>query len=307
MSIKEALFNLKEQQYLESKLYEKHFPQLDKTLSEPRFTIADLGISPRDATYWDKQGILPKLIGKGMRRKYTLPQALWIRLITQFRKLEVSTKLIKEFKEKVLQEHTAEDLLKDPKNRAILQQVINQQGDKYNLDEIYEKGEYDKAKSFRLYDYLVLAVVVFRKEIAFFVMEDGNNIPYCPTNHNELQTFIPEFNSIIASPHITVSLSEAYCELVEKWEPLDFFKEISLISEEEQRILDAIRTKGVKKVIINYKKNGKADRIEITKDKKIDLASRVAENLSRYAYEDITIKSAKGTILHCEKTVKVKL
>jgi len=307
MSSREALVSLKEKQYLESKQFEEHFPYLEETLTVPRFTIADLGVSPRDATYWDKQGLLPKLIGQGMRRKYTLPQALWIKLVTQFRKLEVSTKVIKKFKDKVLEEITSKDLLKDPKNRAILQQIIDQKGEGVNLNEIYENKEYEEDYTSSAFNMLVLAVVVFRKETSFFVWESGDSLPYCPVNHKEIEILLPELNSLIASPHITVSLSEAYCDLVEKWEPMKFFKATSMLSNDELKILDAVRSKEAKKVVILYKKNGQPDRVEIVKDEKIDMASRVIENLSRYGYEDITIKSAKGTLLHCEKTIKIKL
>ena len=280
---------------------------MKKTLTAPRCTISDLGISPRDATYWDKQGILPKLIGKGMRRKYTLPQALWIKLITQLRSLDVSIKLIKKFKDHLLEELSGEEFLKNPESRANLQRYLNEQGENINLNQIYESEEYDKHHTFNPYEIFVVAVVVLRREMAFFIRDDGEYLPYSPEKHDELGKLMPNFNSVIASPHITVSLSEAYSDLVVQWEPKEFFKDISIMSQQEHKILEAVKLKGVKQVIINYKKNGQLDRLEIKKEKKIDIASRVAENLSKHGYEDLTIKSAEGTILHCEKTIKIKL
>lgn len=78
--------------------YSSEFPLVAESMEKPNYTIADLNISPRDATYWDKQGILPTVKGPGMRRKYDIPQSIWIKLIQQMRSLGIGLTTIKKLK-----------------------------------------------------------------------------------------------------------------------------------------------------------------------------------------------------------------
>ncbi|MEN9700877.1 MAG: hypothetical protein RIR55_180, partial [Bacteroidota bacterium] len=74
------LMSIEEVQLLTDSLFTDEFPHLIEELLESKYSINDLKIAPRDATYWDKQGILPVVKGPGMRRKYDIVQSIWIKL-----------------------------------------------------------------------------------------------------------------------------------------------------------------------------------------------------------------------------------
>ena len=47
-----SLLDPDEQEYISNRRYKTDFPGLQEAMSEPRFTISDLGVTARDATYW---------------------------------------------------------------------------------------------------------------------------------------------------------------------------------------------------------------------------------------------------------------
>ena len=76
MSEKINILDQEELDYLNSSEYKIDYPGLSEAMDVPRFTISDLGVTARDATYWSKKEILPKIKGGNTtRRKYTLKQA----------------------------------------------------------------------------------------------------------------------------------------------------------------------------------------------------------------------------------------
>jgi hypothetical protein len=75
MNEENFLMSVEEIQLLAEDLFTDEFPNLLDELLESKYSINDLKIAPRDATYWDKQGILPLVKGPGMRRKYDIVQS----------------------------------------------------------------------------------------------------------------------------------------------------------------------------------------------------------------------------------------
>ena len=76
MSEQITILDQEELDYLTSSEYKFDYPGLIDAMNTPQFTIKDLGVNARDATYWSKKEILPELEGTTTtRRKYTLKQA----------------------------------------------------------------------------------------------------------------------------------------------------------------------------------------------------------------------------------------
>ena len=60
MSKKINIIDQEELEYLNSSEYKFDYPGLKNAMDVPRFTINDLSVTARDATYWSKKEILPK-------------------------------------------------------------------------------------------------------------------------------------------------------------------------------------------------------------------------------------------------------
>lgn len=292
-----------ETKYLESKKYEKDFPNLDNTLSEPRFLISELGVTARDATYWDKQGILPEMKGTGARRKYDLVQSVWIKLIQQMRDFGISISVIKNLKDKLLQpSFSFAELLKNPKGLEVLRTVAKTEGTEKEFEQLLQSGELEKnleGKHFDLFTTLVKTVVVFRKSISILVSVEGDFIPYSLELHSDLVKTDQGVTEVFNIPHISLSLSSAYSQLINDWSAKPFFGMVSMLSNKELEALEAIREKGVKEITIKYS-GGELDLMEVVKNEKVELESRFLDVISKQGFHTVTVKSRKGNIVHFE-------
>lgn len=298
-----SLLSKEETKYFESKSYQKDFPALDKTLSEPRFLISELEVTARDATYWDKQGILPEMKGTGARRKYDLVQSVWIKLIQQMRDFGVSIAVIKNLKDKLLQPaFSFSEMLKNPKGLEVLKTIAKTEGTEKEFEELLKSGELEKnleEKQIDIFSILVKRVVIFRKPLSLLVSVEGDYIPYSHELHSDLVKTDPGVTDVFTMPHFNLSLSAAYSQLVEDWSSKPFFGKVSMLSNKELEALEAIREKGVKEITIKYA-GGELDLMEVVKNEKVELESRFLDVISKHGFHNITVKSRNGNIVHFE-------
>ncbi|MBV6484732.1 MAG: hypothetical protein KFKLKKLM_01244 [Flavobacteriales bacterium] len=309
MSQKYFLSSKENKYYLEGG-YKDDFKRLDDTLDEPRFVISQLGITARDASYWDKQGILPELRGKGSRRKYDLIQSVWIRLIPQMRKLGIGTATIKLLKDSVFDSSTSFEVAL--KNEAVVEQLKKLMREKLDEDAIEKLLSSESIKnasknmSFNLFKYGLMMVILFKKNISLLVTEKGYFTLYSLERHNELLTKDPNYKLIINSPHFSISLSDAYAYLVKSWKEEPFFEQITIVSDGELKILNALKEPELKSVTIKFK-DGELDLIEKVKENDVDLGSRFMDVICKNGYQTVTIKTRAGKIVNYENRILEKI
>lgn len=303
-----------EKKYFEESKYKDDFKQLDDTLDEPRFVISQLGITARDASYWDKQGILPDLKGKGARRRYDLIQSVWIRLIPQMRSLGIGIASIKLLKEEVFNTGTTfYDIIKNKNNvKNLMGQFKIIMGDDFDQDKVEKILESENVKNqsknlnFNMFRYGLMMVILFKKNISLLVTEKGFFTLYSLEHHNELLIKDPNFKQIISSPHFSISLSEAYAGLVKSWKEKPFFEQITIVSDGELKILNALKEPELKSVTIKFK-DGELDLIEKVKESDVDLGSRFMDVICKNGYQTVTIKTRAGKIVNYENRILEKI
>ena len=89
---------------------------------------------------------------------------------------------------------------------------------------------------------------------------------------------------------------------------IDFlYGPLMVISDQEANVLQAMREDDLDSVVVRYDKNHKMDLMEITKIEMPDREIRLLELLLKDGYQDITIKTQQGKVVHCKNTRKVKL
>lgn len=299
-----------ELEYLSSKKYEKDFPKLSNSLKEPRFTINDLGITPRDATYWSKKGILPDLKNSTGIRKYNLKQAIWIKLIQQLRSLKVSLSLIEKFKKNLLfPEITILELINNPQLQQVIELIAEQKGELIEYKKLIKNPEFLKSldsERIDLFECTILQAIIFRNEIGFLIIESGECIPYLYEKHNQFIENIPDFESIMKVPHIIVSISTAYGALIEEWHTKNWFNDITLVTKNEQKILNLMRHPDCQEITI-FKNNNEYDRIKLTKNEKPEAISQIAKHIARNSYQKLTVQIRNGKPVDFKNEYSLKL
>ena len=144
---------------MKEQLYASEYPKLIDDLTLPKYTISDLKISPRDATYWDKQGVLPTVKGTGTRRKYDLTQSVWLKLVQQMRSLGIGLKTIQGLKEHLLEPKVDLSSL-SPKVIELLTTELKKNGLKLTSEE-YIATLLNEGLS--VFQNVILATIIFQK------------------------------------------------------------------------------------------------------------------------------------------------
>lgn len=303
--------NQKELDYLMNKEYEFDYPSLINSINTPRFTIKDLGVTARDATYWDSKDILPKLKTKNTtRRKYTLTQAIWIKLIKQLREFDISISQIKKFKDSIMDEELSTiEALSNDQISQIIKEIVSKNGQLEEYEKLAKDPEFLKSiqnESLKLFELAILMTIVFRYDISYLGGQDGTCIPYSFEKHQLYMETYPEFPALMKTPHIVISISQAYSELVEDWSEKSWFNHISILSKEELKILELLRDENTVELKI-FKKDKIPERvIQVSKNNALaikDFANFITIN----GYQTITISTRQGKIVNFKNEVSHKL
>lgn len=310
MSNTNLFISVHEHDYIMSGAFTEDFPKLQKMLSEPLFTISDLGVTPRDATYWDKKDILPELLGKGARRKYTLTQSVWIRLIIQMRLMNVAIPVIKSFKDKLFETPVnVGTIIESPEAIALIQAALDKQGIKKDAKEMLKDQAIKDSianTQIGMLEGIIISTITLKKKIQLLVGLGGDYMPYSVDKHDVIIKELPIIREFMEAPHYSLSLWVSHLELLLKWKDRPFFEDASLLSKEEHKIIEAIREPSVISVKVK-KVNGEVDLLEKTVEGKIDLASRFMDVIIRNGYQNIEIKTRNGNIVHYENKILEKL
>lgn len=290
-------------QILTDSLFTGEFPYLMDEIELPRYTISDLKIAPRDATYWDKQGVLPLVKGPGMRRKYDLVQSVWIKLIQQMRSLGISLQQIKNLKEKLLEPKIDLNKL----DSAAISSIIGDIKLKYNSPfstEQFLKELKNVETSFFLAT--VLATIVFRKSIQCMVNPDGEYFLYEHSRYLELFSNEEDFRKLVSKPHFCISISEAIQTLMRDWVADTPLEKLYYLSNAEKEIFEMIRRNDVKSIRIRFSE-GSPNLLEVEEQSKITMEQRFLDVIAKNGYQKISVTTQKGKITNFENVILKKL
>ena len=303
MNVEKKILSTDEFNFLSEAVLTEEFPQLAESMNQARYSINDLKIAPRDATYWDKQEILPKIKGPGLRRKYTLAQSIWIKLIQQMRSLGISLGTIKELKNNLLEPKVDLNEL-DPQ---FLKQILDKLNSKMDLPMSPEEllSHFDKDGP-PIFDSAVMATIIYRKRFHCIVNKDGEYIIYEASKHNEYLTTEEEFAAFVSKPYFCLSFAEAYRSLINEWSPESLLSKSSLLTKTELKILEYIRKNDATSITIRFK-NGEPDLLEIVEKSNITLEHRFFDVIAKNGYQMISLKTQKGKIVDFENKILMKI
>ena len=138
------------------------------------------------------------------------------------------------------------------------------------------------------------------------VYEDGVCFPYIYDKHEIMKEQIPGFDQYIKTPHILLSLSRSYSQLIQDWSEKKWFNEVSIVSKDEQKVLELIRDNSIKELRIMKNKN-EVDRVILIQDKTITAIEEFANHIVRNGYQTITISTRQGKPVHFKNEVSIKL
>lgn len=303
--------NKQELDYLFNSEYAESHSGLSDSMNIPRFTISDLNVTHRDASYWDKKGVLPKLQTKGTtRRKYTLKQAVWIKLIQQLRGFDISLNQIKNYKECILSEGPKiDELLENDEISKMVEELVKKSGNLEEYKELLKDPDFLKSMqedSIDVFEIIILYVIVFKRDISYIVFREEGCFPYCYDKHNLFTDEIEGFDEMMTTPHLVLSISEVIGELIVDWSEEKWFSSTSLLTLEEEKIFDHLRSKEVDELIV-YKYNGKPERLVSVTNKENVSLENFAQYIMKNGYQSIKVTTRKGNVINFKNEISIKL
>jgi DNA-binding transcriptional MerR regulator len=302
MTKENILFDPEEFEILKEQLYASEYPKLIDDLTLPKYTISDLKISPRDATYWDKQGVLPTVKGTGTRRKYDLTQSVWLKLVQQMRSLGIGLKTIQGLKEYLLEPKVDLSSL-SPKVIELLTAELKKNGLKLTSEE-YIATLLNEGLS--VFQNVILATIIFRKSFHCLINKDSDFVFYDAFRHYEFLNTQPEFEDFVSKPYFSVSFSEAIKVLCSDWLHIKPLKELTFLSKNESKIIEMIRRKDVNSISIRYK-DGEPDLLEVEERNEISMEQRFLDVITKNGYQKISVSTQNGKIVNFENKIQMKL
>lgn len=285
----------------------KSFPETIEVISAPRFLTTDLGLKPRWVSYWRSQEIFLNSIPDGQWYKFSLIEAVWVKLILKLRMFNFPIAQIKKIKETLTINLNA-NLSAEAKD--IMENTIktmSAKADQKRVADLLASEEFNEIlKKFRLpmFDALIGDLVGLRNQHRLFIDAEGNVLPY-KISYGSLYSEWPEFREFLSGSYLSVSLNELVSELFGEIGIDLSYTGKHLLSEDEFKVIEAMREKGVIRIEITFM--SKKPTLKITKKEFVEKGMRIERLLFSEAYQDIKLITQKGRVIHCENTRKIKL
>ena len=303
--------NKEEMDFIIQSKFISSFPGLNESFHQPRYSINDLDVTHRDATYWDKKDILPTVQSKiNTRRRYTLKQAVWIKLIQQLRDFDISLNKIKAIKESILgQEANAFELFQDPNVQKVIEQIAEHSGHLEMYKELLGDVTFQdalKEGSIDIFETMILYTIVFRRDVSYIVDVNNECFPYCLDKHNLFVEEFEGFEEQMRLPHIVLSISNAVSQLIQDWAKKEWSSDASFLTEDEKKIVKLLRDENTEELQI-FKKDNKPERVIQVSKNNISAIKDFSNYIVRNGYQKITVSTRQGKIVDFKNEVSLKL
>lgn len=294
-----------------------HYPDLMNALKEKPFLATDTGVHPKLMADWNRKGMLLSPHEKNKRHSFSLTELVWIKLVEKMRSYNFSQELIMAFRNEMVMEETVDlkAFLADPtfiesilaslpeEARPAVRQGLSDPKTLKDFLAFFSK-EIDAINKLEA---IVLLGLIIRHPVSFLIDHHGEGTLFSPFLLDEPDIDLKEFYHMLCKSHVTLSVTEVLANAL-VIPPIEKVSgRLQFITDQEARVLQALEEKDVVSVTVRIGRKGTLDLLEITKLESIDKRARLMEVLLSNAYQDVTITTAKGHIVNCKNTRKVKL
>jgi hypothetical protein len=156
-------------------------------------------------------------------------------------------------------------------------------------------------------DSLLLFCLLSRSPLSFLINLEGKGLLLSPIMLTTGQYDEADLQLLMNSSYVSISLTEVLAETL-ALTPLESIEgKLDLLSSKELTVLEALRSKGVSSVHVRFDNNEEMDLLEVTSEQSVAAQTRLLELMLTDGYQDITLKSQNGVIVHCTNTRKIKL
>ena len=285
-------------------------PELCIELSERKFLKTQIDVVYTDFVNWERNNLLfiDSDVEKGKWKKLNYFEYVWVKLVEQLRSYGFTYKAILTLKEEMFQNMNDKDFFDSMKKNSAY--FIENSGDQLT-EEHFENKPLEGAYFPVFYGVLLNAIVNGDKMSILVSQDDPSELKVISsTLLKDYAHFGAEddVSDILSKTHVSISLSDIIAKFLVEGEGAFKQRRTTILSEEEHNLLKVIRNKpeSLKSIKIKYQ-NQKADLIEVSCLKKVELESRLMDHIQKGAYLNIEIVTDQSGIIRFENTKKIKL
>lgn len=294
----------------------EQYPELVAAMSEKPFTAVETDVHPKIIADWNAKGLLLSPRQERKHHRLSTSEFLWIKMIEKMRELTLSFELIEKVKDNLatLQELNANNILENPivKDTIIKMggpekwaQAKAQLSDPKFRGELLAHFQIDTNRLNQL-DIAVLIALVTKRPVSLLIDTSGDTIVLSPLFFDTEQG-AQLLNDIINSTYVNICISDILAQVLTLAPMEKVSEKLKLITEKEALILKALEEKNLKSVVVRFDGKSEMNLLEVTKAEKVDKGTRLMELILQNGYQNITLKTEEGTVVHCENTRKIKL
>ena len=298
--------------------FSKGFDYLDvnekeplKLIRESKYRRKDLDIEARTLNHWDKMDLLLKKNVTGAWYTFSLTESFWLKIIQKLRAYNLPLEIIKQLKDYLNGNSTLEENTKIDNSLADFLLTIDESYTRDDIEKYFKSADFldffQKLKPTYL-ENILIDLIITRYDLRILINEHGEvNFYNSEINDLDLENQ-KKLNEFLGKTHLSISLLEILKELVKDLGEDECSEYHNILSKDEAMILKLLKQEDISKVEISFNdKTKKAESIKITKTNSVSNLSKVQDLILRNGYQDISIKTQKGKVVHCTNTTKYKL
>jgi DNA-binding transcriptional MerR regulator len=301
-------------------IQESSFAEISQILTEKTFSPKNLGISYRELNHWSAKGLLFDEGEFGKMRRFNLFELFWIELVKELRRYNLSLPTIKELKENLNSTVSIGEIFDE--NQSTFLDVMRQQNEiafDQDPESAIDPAEYEvnvndpdfmeelQKMKINLFHMLVFQVYILKVDINLLINPNGLWTVSCRLIHDiiiESDYYTEEFQT----SHISISIGSLLSNIFDDYTPVKLNLYWKLINASEQKVLDTLRGQSnIKSVTVRFNEKSEIDLLEYTETLKVSPNDYLRKLMITGGYERIEVKTQKGNVVHCERTVKYKL
>ena len=282
------------------------------------FSVKECGIDSKIFHSWKKEGLIYK--SDELERKWSqfnFPEYLWLQTLESMRKFGCSVNTMKKLHDYLFTRAYKENLGKKnlEENIAYLTKISKQRP--LNNEEFRLRNSLNEIlndpilmsvpnRDITYFSQLVLKCFINNNEVGIIIYENGEVDTYELTTSDATEG---KKNLDLSVPHILIPISYFIKKFIVDEEKEKFLTKIGMLNENEMDVINLIRKKNVKKIIITLNdqnqtiKNIEAQAAGIIKKED---AEKIRQVLGMKNYESIELHTRDSSTLTFTRTKKLK-
>ena len=289
----------------------------NSTFASPQFRSKETGISRIDISRWKKDGLLPVQFQNDYWSRFSLIEAVWLRLVAKLKKFGFDNSSILLLKEKMFGMkakdlrsvfENAKEFKNIPKNaESLLNQGLDQLS-KVSDEEIEEELANLK---YSLFGQLVMVCYLFHSKLCILINDDMDisvvNMSPALNKSHEINVALT-LKKYIGGTLLLINLQELCTNFFENDYVLpDNEYYFGLMNQGEREVLAQIRKGTCKEITVKFN-NGAISHIKTTTDNKNDDAIRQMSRLFKIGqYKTVELTAVDGKVVSYVEHEMIKI